>query len=233
MLTEEQLLERDETFLAILEDFIEENYEVDKDYVMTEEDLAVIMSLKEYFDESFKVPTLEESCLEVITSYDINTKFYEEFNGIMLDESIGKAVAGAIYHIKPLVSRIKADAARKAFQKSAQEHERLKDVQTKQTSQAPQSTFQKAKAERIAKRVSQAGEARAKALKTQKSAIAKQGNIEGRKEMMGKNIDTAIQKKKEGIIKRAGELRDKAKQAIKTGKEKVSGFFGDIAGRLA
>jgi hypothetical protein len=28
-------------------------------------------------------------------------------------------------------------------------------------------------------------------------------------------------------------LKDKATRAIKTGKEKVAGFFGDIAGRLA
>lgn len=234
ILTEEELIESDLTFLAILESFIDDNYEVDEDYEMTEENLSMVLSLKEYFNESFKVPSASDMILEDITSYDTNSSFYYELNSIMMDESIGKAVAGAMYHIKPLVSKLKADAARRAFQKASQEHERMKTVQTQKTSQAPdKSAFQRAKEARIGKRVAAAGEARAKALSTQRAAIAKQGNIEGRKTAMGNKIDTAIQQKKENIIKRAGELKDKAKNAIRAGKDKVAGFFGDIAGRLA
>lgn len=253
-LIEEQIQEKDEIFYAILEDFIDENYEVDDDYQMTEDDQAMIESLKEYFDSNFKLPSLQESALEYITGMDINNDLYEEFAYILLDESIGTAVAGAKYAISQALASYRKSSAAKNWQKTKDKHIKLasKNVQSPKASTSEpgkvmnpaKAAFHAQKAERIQKRVVAAKTARDKALSQKRSTEAKYGNITGHKAELAKNIDTKISKTKENIINRAGELKNKTistasslknklKSAVTKSAEKVGSVAGDIAGRLA
>ena len=234
-LTEEQIQEREEIFFTILNDFIEENFEVDEDYVMTEEDAYVTSVMLEYFEENFKFPTLKESALEAITGYDINTPLYEEMYLALLDESIGKFVAGARYGIQNFLARknqerlsAKADVARtksKEAAATAKETEKQFKADTKSGSfgTGVKGAFKKAYASGgVEKAVAKAKKAKDIAqIKHNKQwdARAKASGIESKREGLANKIDTGI-----------SNIKNRVKSAVTTGAQRVGGILGRAFG---
>src|ERR1035437_2283804 len=99
-LTEAQVSNREELFYELVEFLVNETYEKDLDYVMTEEDEAVTLSAMEYFIENFKEPTLQENIACAMGGVDINEELYLEFiETIILDETIGGFIAGAVHGV--------------------------------------------------------------------------------------------------------------------------------------
>lgn len=241
---EELQLERQELFFQILDDFISENYEVDEDYVMTEEDAYITSILLDYFEENYKFPTLEESTLEAITGYDTNTKLYEELAYILMDESVGTFVAGAAHGIRNFLSARAAkkataqkDKAKEAFGKyttnpNTKKKPQLKvDVAQKQHDATDygkgvvgtvKKAFNQGKIDKTREKAEKARSVMQAAETKRKSAVAKNQNNRAKTGALANRIDTGI-----------SNVQNRVKQAISTGASRVGGFLGRAAGAFA
>jgi hypothetical protein len=248
-LTEQQIEDRQEIFFTILSDFIEENYEVPEDYVMTEEDAYITSIVMEYFEENFKFPTLEESYLEGITNYDINTPLYEEVYYALLDETIGGFIAGAAHGIKNFLTGVKAtkakiqrDSAERRFGKhlvgGSLDKKKGLDKQTTHVdlSQKAHDTkdfgkgiignvkksFSQGKIDAVKKRTDSAKQALVNARNKAKTA----GDVHDlglrNKNKLASKIDTGIK-----------NVQNRVKQAISTGASRIGGFMGKVAGSVS
>lgn len=231
-LTEEQLQERDELILTILDDFITEHYEVDDDYVMTEEDAYITSIIVEHFNQSFKFPTLDEAALEDITGRDVNIELYEELADVLLDESVGTFVAGAAHGIRNALSAYRKNSANRSKTKSVvadtDAKKRLKDFKSGAKPATPgvlgaaKAGFQAQKGAVIQKRSDSARAARVSAETKRKSMAGKHQSNMDKTKQLGNKIDAGIQ-----------NIKNKTKQAITTGAARIGGFFGKAAGALA
>ena len=65
---------REELFVDLLETFVDDFYEVDDDYELTEEDAYITSILMDYFVENYKQITLKEASVEVLTNTSFNVK---------------------------------------------------------------------------------------------------------------------------------------------------------------
>lgn len=100
-LTEENILERDTLFFEMLDNFVDYKYDIEEDYVMTEEDAYILSIIYDYFIECYNFPTHQDLVLEDITGYDINDKLYEEISSLInINETVGTFVAGAIHGLR-------------------------------------------------------------------------------------------------------------------------------------
>ena len=64
----------------------------------------------QYFVEQYKEPSLEENINEAMTGYDINEELYLEIiETILLDESIGGFLAGAVHGVGNYLANRKAE----------------------------------------------------------------------------------------------------------------------------
>jgi hypothetical protein len=242
-LTEEQIEDRQDLFYTILDNFIEENYDVDEDYEMTDEDAYIVSIIEDYFNENYKFPTLEESVLEDITSYDINTELYQEIFESLLDETIGTFVAGARHGISNVVSKFKSNIA--AGNKNREKRKFEKHITNPGTKSKPilkadiaqkqhNSTnfgkgfkgtlsqaysqgridVRKKKAENARKAMQNAETSRKKAFSKHQTNIAKTGKLANR-------IDTGI-----------SNVKNKVKHAITAGAQRVGGILGRAMGHV-
>lgn len=109
-LTEAQTLNREELFYDIVQFLVNETYELDVDYIMSEEDEAVTLCMMEYFVDNFKEASLQENIESIMTGVDINEGLYLELiEVIVLDETIGGFVAGAVHGIGNMLIKRKAE----------------------------------------------------------------------------------------------------------------------------
>lgn len=243
-LTEEQIQEREEVFFHIVNDFLEENYEVDEDYVMTEEDAYITSVILEYFEEKYKFPTLQESTLEAITNYDINTKLYEELYYILLDESIGTFVAGAAHGIKNLLAKRSVNKAIAKKEKTKAEFEKhlenpgsknkpkykadtlQKKFEKKDFGEGPVSgfkrSFEQEKINKAREKAEKAKRAKETAETQRKSALGKYQHQQYKTGELAKRIDTGI-----------SNIKNRAKAAINTGAARIGGILGKAVGAIS
>ncbi|MCK9369173.1 hypothetical protein M0R04_04465 [Candidatus Dojkabacteria bacterium] len=232
-LTEQQIADRDELFFTIINEFVEDNYEIDDDYVMTEEDAYITSIVMDYFEENFKYPTLMESVLEDITGYDINEDLYKELTEILLDESIGTFVAGAAHGIRNAVSAYKSSSASKNKLKTVTKdivaQKRLKDFKgTPKPSVTPgavgagKAEFIAQKGAAIQKRAEKARATRVSAETKRKSLVGKHQSNKAKTGQLADKIDTGIK-----------NVKNRVKSAITTGAQRIGGFMGRVAGHLA
>lgn len=234
-LTEEQIEQRQDIFFAILEEFIDENYDVDEGYVMTEEEAYIASILMEYFEEKFRFPSLQESAYESMTGYDINTPLYEELYEVLLDESIGSAVAGLRYGIKDYFA--KKDYARKypeseaarakkketAAQAKTAERQYKADIKSGAYGTGIKGAFKQAYAgggvEKALAKAQKAKEVARKKHEAQWNAREKMHGVAKSREQLASKIDTGIE-----------NIKNKAKGAITKGASKVGRFLGRTFG---
>lgn len=234
-LTEEQIQERQELFFTILDNFINENYEVAEDYVMTEEDAYITSILLDYFEENYKFPTLKESALESITGYDINTPLYEEMAMILMDESIGTFIAGARHGIQDYLATkrqertsAKRDVANVAKKDTAQaSKDKEKQLRTDTRSGAFGSgikgdlkkSFAQGGVERAKAKAAKAKAVFDKAHDKNWNALNKKATIQTNRANLASKIDTGV-----------ANVKNKVKSAISTGAQKVGRFLGRAFG---
>lgn len=240
---EELQQERQEIFLHILDDFINENYEVDEDYQMTEEDAYITSILLDYFEENYKFPTIEESTLEAITGYDTNTKLYEELQYALMDESIGTFVAGAAHGVRNAISAIQRNRAISAKHVAKAEHDRQltnpgtkkkpiykADVAQKQHDKTNfdsgivgnlKKGFSQGKIDKAREKATKAKQVMDAAETKRKSLQAKHSNNVAKTGALANKIDTGI-----------SNVKNRVKQAISTGASRVGGILGRAVGRI-
>jgi len=243
-LTEEQISDREELFFTILNDFIDENYEVDQDYIMTEEDAYIVSLVLEYFEENFRYPTLQESALEEITGYDINTPLYEEMMYIMLDETVGTFVAGAAHGIKNFLAKRsmnKAVANKDKAKKNFSSHITNPGAKAKPKFKADaaqvkhdttdygkgilgdvKKSFNQGKIDGSKQRALKAQEAMKAAERKRKSAVGKYEHGVAKSKNLANKIDTGI-----------SNIKNRTKQAINTGAARISGILGKAVGAMS
>lgn len=114
MLTEEQVNHREDLFLDLIEQVADEAYDMNESYEMTEEDAYITSIIMEYFIENYKQPTLKESAFMSLTGTDINEELYVEVIDMLLDESVGTFVAGAVHGLRTVMAHIKSKQASKS-----------------------------------------------------------------------------------------------------------------------
>jgi hypothetical protein len=227
-------MEKHDLLFSLLEDYIDENYNVPENYEMTNEEAYILSIIIEYFEENYKTPTLEESLLEDITGYDINSELYEEILDILMDESVGTFVAGAAHGIRNYLSKRNMDSATKK-QQVAKMKKGVAINTAKNANKAAKEAGKNAdgflgnvkshylKGIATAKDT-KAGNAMAKysqAEKQRKSAAGKhQYNTKQSKDLANR-IDTGI-----------SNVKNRVKTALNTGAAKVSGIMGKAIGMI-
>lgn len=227
-------MDKQDIFFTMLEDFVDENYNVPEGYQMTKEEAYIVSILLDYFEEKYKVPTLEESLLEDITGYDVNAELYSEMMEVLMDESVGTFVAGAAHGIKNYMSSRNVDKATKAqqaakikknvaLQKAKEASKSAKDA-TKDASGLLGNIKAGYKQGVSAAKSDKASTAMAKysqAEKERKSAAGThQYNTQKTKELANR-IDTGI-----------SNVKNRVKSALNTGAAKVSGIMGKAIGMI-
>ena len=242
-LTEEQIEDRQAIFYNILDNFLEENYEVDEDYEMTEEDAYIVSIIEDYFNENFKFPTIQESVLEDITSYDINTELYNELAEALLDETIGTFVAGARHGIRNAVSGFKSHMATNQKMKAKNKFEKhitnagsktkpvfKADVDQNQHNNKDfgkglkgtlSQSFSQARIDVRKKKAENARNAMLNAERNRKSAFGKHQMNKSKTGKLANKIDT-------GIL----NVKNKVKHAITAGAQRVGGILGRAVGHV-
>lgn len=239
-LTEEQIQDSQELFFTILENFIEDHYTVSEDHEMTEEDAYVVSILMDHFMESYRHPTLQESTIEIISGRDINEALYDELADILLDESVGKFVAGAAHGIRNFLSKVRANRATSSKEKAKAGYEKhlapgskktKADVASKEHEKTDygsgakgsfKQAFAQSKVDVMKRRADKAKE-RMRAKETErKSATAKHQSNLAKSDALAKKIDTGVQ-----------NIKKKVKDKIASGAAKVGSVIGKAAGAVA
>ena len=119
-LTESQIASREELFYELIEFIVTEHYEFDPDYEITDEDAAITEGVMQYFVEQYKEPSLQENINEAVTGFNINEELYLDIiETILLDESIGSFIAGAVHGAGNFLANQKAAHTSKVLSKSA------------------------------------------------------------------------------------------------------------------
>lgn len=234
-LTEAQIQEREEIFFTILNDFIEEHYEVADDYVMTEEDAYVTSIMLEYFEENYRFTTLNESIVESLTGRDSNAELYEELYEALLDESIGSFIAGARHGIQDYLAKKREARLSKSADVARQKSKQAKsdaDVMAKQHKAKDKTGSYGTGVKGTLKKSFAAGgveRAAAKAQKAKEKATAKhnkQWDAKNKRYQVSKSRSDLANKIDTGIA----NIKNKIKSKVTSGAEKVGRTLGRAFG---
>lgn len=226
-LNEEQMAQREELFLDLMETIAEELYEADESYEMTEEDAYIASEIMDYFIENYVQLSLKESAILTLTGQeDPNQDLFEEIIDLALDESIGGAVAGAVHGISNFLSGRRKASAAKAQAKTSAAHSSVYDKMTAAKKAAKGSTglvgtFRKAKAASLEKRRDAAFDASNRAYNKSKEMAAAHTQSLKKRVGLKQKIDTGI-----------SNIKNKVTGAVKRGAERVAGAAGRVAGSL-
>jgi hypothetical protein len=223
-LNEEQIAQREDLFLELMETIAEELYESDPEYVMTEEDAYIASD----FIENYVQFSLKEAAIVALTSAeDPNQELFEEIIELALDESIGGAIAGAVHGISNFLSGARKNRAAAASASARKSHDAVYDKMSAAKKAAKGSTgltgtFRKAKAASLEKRRTAAFDYANAA--HAKSDAAKSAHTQSLKNRVGlkKRIDTGI-----------SNIKNKVTSAVKSGATRVAGAAGRVAGKFA
>lgn len=107
LLTEAEIVKREDIFFELVEDITKEYYPDVKVEPLTEEDAYLLSIMLEHFVENYKNPTLHETYIATMMGQeepDHNDELYEEIVDILLDESIGSKIATVAHGIQHFLS---------------------------------------------------------------------------------------------------------------------------------
>lgn len=228
-LTEEEIQQRQDTFLEFIETMADELYEgLDEEYELTEEDAYLASVMMDHFVENYEQLSLKESAILALTGQeDPNQELFEEFIEMALDESIGGAVAGVVHGIKNLLSRRKAKKASAGAAGAKASANVIKAKAAKADKDAKGSkglvgVFKQAKAAKLADRHDKS---------IDKSAAAQNAARAAGRAHRAKLKDRASLKKR--INTGIDNVKKKVTGAVKAGANKVASAAGRVAGSLA
>jgi len=225
-LTEEEIQQRQDTFLEFIQTMADELYEgLDEEYELTEEDAYLASIMMEHFVDNYTQLTLKESATLALTGQeDPNQELFEEFIEMALDESIGGAVAGVVHGIKNLLSRRKAKKASAGAAGAKASANVIKAKAAKADKDAKGSkglvgVFKQAKAAKLAARHDKSIDKSAAAQNAARAASRQhRSSLKARASLKSK-IDTGISNVKKKVV-----------GAVKSGAEKVASAAGRVAG---
>ena len=228
-LTEEQIQSREDVFIDLIDAVAESYYDLDEEYEMTEDDAYITSVLMNYFVEHYKQPTMRDSVMESYTGVGPNDELFDAMITLMLDESVGSFVAGAAHGLKKVFAnkaqqrtgskvRSTAHAARRAKSK----YDLVGDKSEGKPVNTLKGAFYSGKLKTTGIKMQKAADAKhdaeqehAKATKAHADIVAKQKNLAQR-------IDTGIT-----------NVKNKVKDTVKSGANKVAGAIGRVAGHFA
>lgn len=233
-----EITENDKLFLDMMQNFVDYQYEVDEDYEPTDEDNYIFSIIYEYFLENFQEPTSDDLILEEISGYDVNEKLYEEIFQVLMDESVGKFVAGAVHGAKNLALK-----GGKAYAKFALNRARDKEKANVSKSKAYNrdvKKIEKAGTEKISSPMADAQKAYRQqkqnvlAKKAEKAVMKRKAQGVASQRASGKLV--AHQQKTSDLAKRIdkgiSDFKQKTKNKINAGVQKVAGIMGRAAGHV-
>ena len=229
-LTEEQIQDREQFFIEML-DFIAENYiESEEEVELTEEDEYLLSILMDYFVENYKIPSLKESAMVTLTDEDINDALFEEIlETILFDESFGSAVATAVYGLRSKLAAHRSAKAtakeKKARQVGAKASQATKAAQ-KAADAAPKTGLMGAfktgyHSARVSKLANKAAKKHTKYVDSRRASAAaatQARKMERNRGKLADRIDTGI-----------SNIKNKAKNIVKAGASKVGSAVGRFA----
>lgn len=234
LLTEQQITDRELAFFDLLETVISQKYDIPEDYEMTEADAYITSIVLEYFIENYKELSINEETLVGQYNIDINQPLYDEIVEMMLDEGVGKFIAGAYHAAKGVVDKAKYNFAKgyasalKQKQSSAKKSlDTAKKASTKAASMggakgAFMQGLTKSRAEKAMKKFEKAQKAHGSAAATRdmlknplkKSNAAKEQD----KAKLASKIDTGI-----------SNIKKKASEKVKSGISRLGSAIGRFA----
>lgn len=230
-LTEQQIAAREDAFFNLIDHLVTENYEVADDYEASEEDLYIASLLMEYFIENYKSITIDESLDYVFNDIDPNSELYLEIEDAILDEAIGKYVAGAVHGLRTMAAKVgKKFAQRKASkakmaasmakQKATAASKAAKETEktAKGITGTVKTSFAKARAEKLTQKASAASLKASQAATEREAAASRAKSAQAKQRGLATRIDTGI-----------SNIKKRVTGAIKAGAARV----GAAAGRLA
>lgn len=159
MLQEEKNEVARDIAIAFIGEVIDEHYSSlyeNQEYVPTEEDYAAFEGAVEYFIENYKHPTIFEAAWESHTGNDINQELFDTVYEGLLDEGIGKYVAGAVHGIRNYFSGKKAEKAKDELTAARDKYKANKKVASSRKSgfmNAAKRGFAKARSNTLGKNV--------------------------------------------------------------------------------
>jgi predicted nucleic-acid-binding protein len=234
ILTEQEISQREEDLLGLIEAIAEDMEPLAEDYEMTEEDAYIASIVMEHFVEHYKQPSLREATVMSLMGFDINDELYEEVIDMLLDESIGTFVAGAAHGIRNAISKFSASRAASSAKKAKMQKaaittkyktasKALKKSPTSDTVMGgARSGFQQSKVAGMGDRAQKASDKAAQTLSKQRSTQGKyQANVQKSTNLANK-IDTGVT-----------NVKNKVTGAVKSGARKFGSALGKIAGRFA
>jgi hypothetical protein len=228
-LTEEQVQAREDIFIDLIEAISKSHYDLNEEYIMTEDDAYITSILMDFFVENYKQPTMRDSVVESYTGVGPNDELFEAMITLMLDESIGSFVAGAAHGLNKVFANKKQQRTGGNVRSTAHAARRAKskyDLVGDKSEGKPVNTLSGAfhagklktagaKMQKAADKKHDAEQEHAAATKAHSDIVAKQKNLAQR-------IDTGI-----------SNVKNKVTGAVKSGANKVAGAIGRVAGHFA
>jgi predicted nucleic-acid-binding protein len=233
ILTEEQITQREEDLLGLIEAISEDMDPLAEDYEMTEEDAYIASIVMEHFVENYEQPTMREAVTMSLMGYDINDELYEEVIEMMLDESVGTFVAGAAHGIRKALSGFSASRAKSAAQKTKMRKTAITGKYKAATASAKKSptggalggvraAFHASKTAKLGDRATSADAKASQAASKAKSAAGKHQSNVAKSTALAHKVDTGI-----------SNVKNKVTGAVKSGAKKFGSALGKLAGRFA
>lgn len=106
---------KEEIFVEFLENVSE--YYDKPSRELSQEDIEIVSAMMEYFDENYKIQSLNENAKNILIGYDPNQELYEEIVSIMMDETLGSAIANVAYGLKTRKANKLLDKGMKSYRK--------------------------------------------------------------------------------------------------------------------
>jgi hypothetical protein len=231
-LTEQQINHSVAEFYSLVESVVDENYDVDPSYEVSEEDLAIATVVMEYFIENYKHLSLTESYLASRSDdADSNEALLLALEELILDESIGSFIAGARHGIGNALNAAKEKFALHRFNRAKDKANSAADKERAQSRVARSAATNGGGVMDRVKSAFQSGKHKS----MQATALKK-------RDKAGKafvKYDDAVVKKSQGI-KKSQDMANKIDNHVSNMKKRVSGFMqraasgaAGVAGRVA
>jgi len=218
LLTEQQIAFREEIFFNLVEEITNEVYEIQEGYEITDEDLYITSILLDYFIDNYRNASITEAVAHTVNETDVNDELYQEIYNIILDESVGKFIAGAVYGIKDKLAALrqkragaKADKSGEALRKAKAAAKTAAKAKPTGVMGAVKSSYHKAKVDKMSAKDQAAREKFGKRVSTAMKVSAKRQGLASR-------IDTGI-----------SNIKKKVKSAVTTGASRVGAAIGRMA----
>jgi hypothetical protein len=218
----EQLIEQlEEDVFSLIRDIVDENYVLSEDTVEpTEDDLYILNLVIEHAIENRNDPDIEEIVEQLV-----------------LDESIGSAIATAVHGVSSFLAKRKLSSTQQKLQKASNKLKQSQNV-TKSAGRA-KGVFQKAKVgfekARQPALKQKANQAQAK----HAQQTTKAHDVQTKRTNLASKIDTGVTKAKDAVKSKVDQAKTAIKSKFQAAKDKVSSAVskgaekvGNIAGRV-